>query len=72
MKGDIVLKKIGDKNLFGYNRYGFAFEYIKDSQKWLDYGCFDGAFIKKVCESKQVEFYGVDKNKDAVTLSLSR
>jgi ubiquinone/menaquinone biosynthesis C-methylase UbiE len=54
--------KLSTENPFGYNRHGFAFEHIQDHMKCLDYGCYDGHFIKKVKEFKNVDFVGVDRN----------
>ena len=54
--------KLSPGNPFGYSRYGFAYEFINDGAKCLDYGCYDGKFINKVVKSKNVDFVGVDKN----------
>ena len=54
--------RLSSNNPFGHNRYGFAFEYLESGMRCLDYGCYDGAFMKKVEEYKNVDFVGVDKN----------
>jgi len=54
-------------NPFGYTRHGFAFEHIQDGMKCLDYGCYDGHFIKIVKGHKDVDFLGVDKNRRIVS-----
>jgi ubiquinone/menaquinone biosynthesis C-methylase UbiE len=54
--------KLSTNNPFGYSRHGFAFEHIQNNTKCLDYGCYDGHFIKTVRQHKDVDFVGVDKN----------
>lgn len=54
-------------NPFKHTRYGFAFENIQDNYRCLDYGCYDGAFIKQVLDNKKVQYTGIDKNKDVVS-----
>jgi ubiquinone/menaquinone biosynthesis C-methylase UbiE len=60
--------KIYEKNPFGHDRYGFAFENIPEVGVCLDYGCYDGEFIFKTTEKKKnITFIGIDKNKDIVS-----
>ena len=54
-------------NPFGYTRQGFAFEHVQHGMKCLDYGCYDGHFIKIVKEHKDVHFVGVDKNRKIIS-----
>ena len=58
--------RLHSNNPFKHTRYGFAFENIQDGCKCLDYGCYDGAFIKRVMDNKKVQYTGIDKNKDMV------
>jgi len=58
--------KLSINNPFGYSRYGFAFEYIKNNTKCLDFGCFDGKFIYKSLKYKNIEFIGVDRNVEII------
>ena len=61
--------KVSDKNPFGCGRYSFAFEHIKNGGKYLDYGCYDGNFIYKTLQHKDIDFIGIDKNKDIIDLN---
>ena len=67
MWGIWVKTQLSKSNPFGYSRQGFAFEHIKDGMKCLDYGCYDGTFIKVVKEHKDVEFVGIDKNRKIIS-----
>lgn len=53
---------------FGPDRYGYAFEKIKESRspRHLDIGCFDGSWISEVSKFIPAEFHGVDLNAEAV------
>lgn len=47
-------------------RFAFGFEHIKEGMRLLDYGCFNGHFGLALLKHKNVDYYGVDKNADAV------
>lgn len=57
------------KNPFGYTRYSFAFENIKDNSKCLDFGCYDGKFMKLCKDNKNIDFIGVDRNLKVVKIN---
>jgi len=46
--------------------WAYGWEFIGDNKMVLDYGCFDGKFINALTESKPVQVFGADKNKDIV------
>lgn len=51
-------------------RWAYGYEFIAEGNSVLDYGCFNGTFIKKLSASgKTVRAVGVDKNKDIVDAS---
>ncbi len=58
--------KISNKNPFRCDRYAFAFENLQEGKRYLDYGCFDGKFIYETKKNKDIEYIGVDKNKDII------
>jgi len=60
---------ISQSNPF-YNKPNFAFGYelIQEGHRVLDYGCFDAKFGKTLLLHKEVDYYGVDKNADVITL----
>ena len=47
---------INNKNPFGYNRYGFLWEKLKEfnSEKHLDYGAYDGEIIKTLINTHAI------------------
>lgn len=47
-------------------RFAFGYEHIREGVRLLDYGCFDAEFGRRLLEHKHVDYYGVDKNVDAV------
>jgi SAM-dependent methyltransferase len=47
-------------------RFAFGFEFIRNGMRVLDYGCFEGAFGRLLHPHVAVEYYGVDKNPEAV------
>jgi SAM-dependent methyltransferase len=55
-------------NPFGFDRLNWAYgwEFIRDKDVILDYGCFDGKFINTLAKSKDVQVFGADKNLDVV------
>jgi ubiquinone/menaquinone biosynthesis C-methylase UbiE len=65
--GALMNTKISQGNPFKYTRHGFAFEHICNGNVCLDYGCYDGSFIKTVLEYKNVTFVGADKNRQIVS-----
>jgi len=53
-------------------RWAYGYEFIADGKSVLDYGCFNGTFLKKLGASgKNVRAVGVDKNRDIVEASNS-
>jgi hypothetical protein len=57
---------LSSNNPFSYDRYGYAFEHLADKSKCLDYGCYDAMFLHKCKEKKELNYIGIDKNKDIV------
>jgi SAM-dependent methyltransferase len=59
---------ISPTNPFGVDliHWAYGWELIHDNDTVLDYGCFDGKFLNTLRNSKVVDVYGVDKNKDIV------
>jgi SAM-dependent methyltransferase len=58
-------------NPFGHDRFGFAFEVVHADprlRRHLDYGCFDGTFLKSLRGhlGRDVAVVGVDVNEDAL------
>ncbi|MGI8806349.1 MAG: methyltransferase domain-containing protein [Acidimicrobiales bacterium] len=58
-------------NPFGFDRFGFAFEVVRADRelgRHLDYGCFDGTFLKGLQGhmGRELEVVGVDVNEDAL------
>ena len=59
------MKTISGSNPFGYNRYGYLWERLRDDApgRHLDYGAFDGAILAQLVESAAVtSAVGVDCN----------
>ena len=53
-------------------RWAYGYEFIAEGNSVLDYGCFNGTFLKKLSTSrKTIRVVGVDKNKDIVDASNS-
>jgi SAM-dependent methyltransferase len=53
-------------------KWAYGYEFISDGDRVLDYGCFDGTFIRQLgAARKSVRATGVDKNKDIVDASKS-
>lgn len=51
----------------GQWRWAYGYEFIQPGQSVLDYGCFNGEFIRTLASSpKHIVASGVDKNKDIV------
>ena len=51
-------------------RWAYGYEFIADGKDVLDYGCFDGTFLKKLTSArKNLRVFGVDKNKDILDAS---
>ena len=63
---NLMKTEISKYNPFKCGRYAFAFEYIEERTKYLDYGCYDGYFIFKTLQKKKVNFIGIDKNKEII------
>ena len=60
-------RRIGRNNPFyDIPRFAFAYEQLSDGAKLLDYGCFEASFGAKLLRHKQIEYFGVDKNSEAV------
>ncbi len=63
---------INNKNPFGYNRYGFLWEKLKEfnSEKHLDYGAYDGEIIKTLMNTHAImKGYGIDVNREIIEKS---
>jgi ubiquinone/menaquinone biosynthesis C-methylase UbiE len=63
---------LSKKNPFGYNRYGFLWEKLKEfnSEKHLDYGAYNGEILKTLIETDVIkEGIGVDINREVVEKS---
>jgi SAM-dependent methyltransferase len=62
---------ISTNNPFGFDRlnWAYGFEFIKQGDVVLDYGCFNGEFIKTLGNSSDVVVFGADKSRDIVELS---
>lgn len=59
--------KLSQNNPFNCSRYAYVFEQLPLEGNCLDYGCYDGFFIKQVCTVKtHLNYIGLDKNKDIV------
>ncbi|MHC4158523.1 MAG: class I SAM-dependent methyltransferase [Planctomycetota bacterium] len=59
--------KISADNPYGYNRWGFAWEYIpKGGVAHLDFGCHDGAFLNALKDKENGRLVGVDVSEEAV------
>jgi SAM-dependent methyltransferase len=50
----------------GELNWAYGFEFIEDGARVLDYGCFDGTFLRRLKRVKPIEAFGVDKNRDAL------
>jgi len=46
--------------------WAYGWEFIKENDVVLDYGCFDARFLKVLSGSKKVQVFGADKNQDIV------
>lgn len=65
--------KISSDNPYGYNRQGFAWEYIpRDAAAHPDFGCNDGAFINALKSKNIGRLVGVDVSKEAIKKGLQR
>ena len=65
---------ISHNNPFGYNRYGFLWEVLKEHGKGihLDYGAYDGKIIKCLSETDVIEqAVGVDVNAKVVNDNIN-
>lgn len=50
--------------------WAYGFEFIRDGVTLLDYGCFDGAFIRALQKTRNVTAIGADKNLDVIAAQL--
>jgi hypothetical protein len=59
--------KISSDNPYGYNRWGFAWEYApRGGVAHLDFGCYEGAFLNTLIDKEIGRLVGVDVCKEAV------
>ena len=62
-------RPIESTNPFYYwPRFAFGYEHIRhlaDGAKLLDYGCNDGSFGRDLRQSKDIQYFGVEKDADA-------
>jgi len=59
--------KISSGNPYGYNRWGFAWEYVpRGGVAHLDFGCYEGAFLNTLRDKEIGRLVGVDVCKEAV------
>lgn len=59
--------KTSENNPFPHTpRFAFGYDFIDDGDSILDYGCFDGAFGRTLLQHRNVKYYGIDKNIDAI------
>ena len=63
-------KALSPENPFAGSTYelhwAYGFEFIRDGMRLLDYGCFDGAFIRALQKARDVTAIGADKNRDVI------
>jgi len=65
--------KIGPDNPYGYNRWGFAWEYVPEgATAHLDFGCHDGAFLNTLKDKKIGRLVGMDISEEAVKKGKER
>ena len=59
--------KISSDNHYGYDRWGFAWEYVETgSSAHLDFGCNDGKFMNALKDKKIARLAGVDVSAEAI------
>ncbi len=59
--------RLSPDNPYGPGRYGFAWEHIPPgSTAHLDFGCYDGAFLRSLRPKAIGRLVGVDVNRDAI------
>ena len=59
--------KISSDNPYGYNRWGFAWEYVpRRAAAHLDFGCYDGVFLSNLKSKEIGRLVGVDISERAV------
>jgi len=59
--------RLSSKNPYGYNRYGFAWEYVPANQgTHLDFGCHQGKFLYALKAKNINRLVGVDISREAV------
>lgn len=46
--------------------FAFGYERLRDNTRILDFGCHDGAFGAELRKHRRIEYFGVDKNRDAL------
>ena len=46
--------------------WAYGLEFIRDGVTLLDYGCFDGAFLRALVKTRNVTAIGADKNRDII------
>ncbi|MDG4550497.1 MAG: methyltransferase domain-containing protein [Candidatus Contendobacter sp.] len=47
-------------------RFAFGYEHLQDDTRILDFGCHDAAFGRELLNYRRVQYYGVDKNREAI------
>lgn len=55
-----------DNPFFHIPRFAFGYELLPDNARVLDFGCHDGAFGYLLKQYRSVNYFGVDKNRDAI------
>ncbi|GAG01110.1 unnamed protein product, partial [marine sediment metagenome] len=59
--------EISPENPYSYNRYGFAWQCVPEGgAAHLDFGCYDGAFLRSLKEKGIARLFGVDISHEAV------
>jgi len=65
--------KISSDNSYGYNRWGFAWEYVEaGSSAHLDFGCNDGNSLNALKDKNIARLVGVDVSVEAIERGKSR
>ncbi len=65
--------KLSSDNPYGYNRWGFAWEYVPEgATAHLDFGCYDGAFLNMLKDKKIGRLVGMDISEEAVKKGKER
>jgi SAM-dependent methyltransferase len=60
-------RAIGSDNPFGdVPRFALAYAVLPENARVLDYGCRDGQFGSLLKQHRQIDYVGIDKNRDAI------